>query len=218
MYGQQYGWGGKRSEVEVILDGRDNAFDSAAWYYHKMNQGRQGSRGCGCGGSGCQQCWSPATAWFDYNRAAVSYMKDVWDCLYGRNNQCGPSWCPPACPPPCPDPCAPPFGSEPTGKIVASVSIKQGGAVVLTFKVFNKTCYPVKLPVTVNGFWDAAHANQWVVVPAADTTDLAPGETRTIHVNVNAAASRVQPQVYDGTICIQTLFNKVIALEVQVSA
>ena len=209
------GWGGKRSEVEVILDAKNNNYDQMAWALHKMNQERQqhgGGSGCGCGGGCARCCWTPATSWFDYHRASISYWKDIWDCLYGRVG-CPPSGWPPGCgPSPCPPPCPPP--DRVAGKLV--ITVKTGEKAVATFQVVNPTCDTVELEISVDGFRDPM-SKQWVsAIPENDKKVLAPGEGRTVNVTVNAGAN-VPAGKYDGSILIKTPFTKRIELEVQVS-
>ena len=216
-FGSYGGWGGKpRSEVEVILDGRSNKFDAKAWFLHKLNESKQGGRasGCGCTG-GCARCWTPATAWFDYHRASVSFWKDIWDSLYGRAGSSPPGW-PPGWPPGGgPSPC-PPTDNANAGKLV--MTIKVGAKARATFQVVNPTLDTVQLEFSVDGFWDSGSNKRWVSVTAdQNQTILAPGDARAINVDVDLASTKVAADTYNGTILVKTPFTKRIDLEVQVS-
>jgi hypothetical protein len=210
MYRQQYGWG-KRSEVEVMLDSRNNTTDNCAYQLHKVHQTRQG-RGCRCGGSGCESCWSPATALFDYNRAAVSYMRDLMDCLYGRYNPCGPSWYRPGCEP---EPCEP-CGPERMGKKTVCAIVDQKTSD--SFTIFNPTCDAIKLGLSIDGFGDPK-GPQVSFDPKPSTADLAPGETRTIFFSVDLMTTfeyDANKLTYCGVIRVNTPFAKLIDLEVKI--
>jgi hypothetical protein len=213
------GWGGKRSEVEIVLDGRSGKFDAQAWFLHKLNQERQGSgnrSGCGCNG-GCERCWTPATSMFDYHRASLSFWKDIWDGIYGRMGCQPPSW-PPGCPPP--------YGpgyqnpSPPTdcvGRLI--ISVKAYAKAQGTFHVVNPTPDTVELAVSVDGFWDSSKNASWVTaMPKDKRSVLGPGEARDIEVQVDATSSELKPGTYEGTIFVKTPFTKRIVLEVQIAS
>jgi hypothetical protein len=199
------GSGGKRSEVEFVLDARSNSFDSMAWWLHKFHQNRQGrSSGCGCNGGCSRCCWTPATSWFDYNRAYLSYWKDMFDCFYGRSGY-GSSSCEPPCPP-----------KESAGKLV--VALHEGGHAMVTFPVVNPTCDPVELEFVVDGFLNHDTNTRWVHAALEGNGSILPaGEARTIQVFVDLQGTRVGPGRYDGLIVVKTPFPKSVSLEVQVS-
>lgn len=209
------GWGGKRTEVEFVLDGRNNGLDSAAWYLHNVHKTRQGrgGSGCGCGGGGCARCcWTPATAWFDYGRAYVSYWRDIFDCLYGRSG-CGPSHCEPACPPPCPPPCPPDDCHE---KIVVS-DVKPGSIIEKTFQVVNPTSDRVEIDFTVEGFVDRETSAKWVMVKP-EKAILGAGEKVTLHAVVDLQRAHVRPGKYEGKIVARAPMPNFLVVEVQVSS
>jgi hypothetical protein len=218
------GWGGKRSEVEIVLDSRSGKFDAQAWFLHKLNQERQGGgnrSSCGCNG-GCERCWTPATSWFDYHRASLSFWKDIWDGIYGRMG-CEPRAWPPGCYPPPPHGASYPGGyqasaspSDCAGKLI--IAVKAYATAQGTFHVVNPTTDTVELAVSVDGFWDSSKNASWVTAAPKDKRSiLGPGEVRDIEVLVDATSSALKQGTYEGTIFVKTPFTKRVVLEVQIA-
>jgi hypothetical protein len=211
MHGSHsYGGRGDRDQVAFVLDAKDNLTDHVTMFLHNMHQSRRGrGSGCGCGGGGCSRCcWTPATSWFDYNRAYISYMREMFECLYGRSG-CGPSYCGPSYGEPDCEPSCPP------GKVL--VSVPHGGSGIVKFKVVNKSCDPVTIELVVDGFAGTTPNTKWVAATVENNkTVLAASEAVTISVTANPGAN-LQPNYYEGSIIVKTPFPKPMALTVQVT-
>jgi hypothetical protein len=223
--------------VRIILDAKDNFYDGWAWHLHRMYRSGRSS-GCGCGGSGCQNCCStPATAWFDVHRAAVSYWQDVFHSLYGRG---GAHPYAPGCPPggyghgfPCPPPygypspppgypCPPePDRCETSQKLVIAVRLK--ATATASFKVCNPTSDTVELEFRVDGFKDENDQGPDVIpTPEYNQKLVGPGQTRNVTVTVNATpkkgATLKTNYTYRGCIYLKTPFTQRLDVDVQLSA